>query len=36
MFYLDARESLGHYFEYVWASPEGWGMIGWPEGRAPV
>lgn len=34
--YLDARESLGHYFEYVWASPEGWEMIGWPEGRAVV
>lgn len=31
--YLDARESLGHFFEYVWASPEGWEMIGWPEGR---
>jgi len=31
--YLDARESLGHYLEYVWATPEGWDMIGWPEGR---
>jgi hypothetical protein len=34
--YLDARASLGHYFEYVWASPEGWEMIGWPEGRAVI
>jgi catechol 2,3-dioxygenase-like lactoylglutathione lyase family enzyme len=31
--YLDARESLGHYFEYVWATPEGWDMIGWPRDR---
>lgn len=30
--YLDARESLGHYLEYVWAGPEGWEMIGWPKG----
>jgi hypothetical protein len=28
---LDARESLGHYLEYVWATPEGWKMVGWPE-----
>lgn len=27
---LDARESLGHYLEYVWATPEGWAMVGWP------
>jgi hypothetical protein len=31
--YLDARATLGHYLEYVWASPEGWEMIGWPKGR---
>jgi hypothetical protein len=31
--YLDARETLGHYLEYVWATPEGWQMQGWPEGR---
>jgi hypothetical protein len=31
--YLDARESLGHFLEYVWATPEGWEMIGWPKGR---
>jgi hypothetical protein len=31
--YLDARGTLGHYLEYVWASPEGWEMIGWPKGR---
>ena len=34
--YLDARESLGHFFEYVWASPEGWEMIGWPKGRPVI
>lgn len=31
--YLDARASLGHYLEYVWASEAGWKMVGWPEGR---
>lgn len=31
--YLDARETLGHYIEYVWATPEGWAMQGWPDGR---
>jgi Glyoxalase/Bleomycin resistance protein/Dioxygenase superfamily len=31
--YLDARSTLGHYLEYVWASPEGWDMIGWPRER---
>ena len=31
--YLDARESLGHCFEYIWASPEGWEMQGWPKDR---
>lgn len=31
--YLDARKHLGHYLEYVWASPEGWDLVGWPEGR---
>jgi hypothetical protein len=31
--YLDARESLGHFFEYVWATPEGWDMTGWPKDR---
>jgi glyoxalase/bleomycin resistance protein/dioxygenase superfamily protein len=30
--YLDARESLGHYFEYIWATPEMWTATGWPEG----
>lgn len=29
--YLDARDSLGHYFEYIWATPEGWAMQGWPD-----
>jgi hypothetical protein len=32
--YLDARATLGHYLEYVWATPEGWAMQGWPAGRA--
>lgn len=27
---LDARETLGHYLEYVWATPVGWEMVGWP------
>ncbi|MDR2856391.1 MAG: VOC family protein [Novosphingobium sp.] len=31
--YLDGRSTFGHYVEYVWASPAGWQMIGWPEGR---
>jgi hypothetical protein len=31
--YLDARDTLGHYLEYMWATPEGWAMTGWPEGR---
>ena len=31
--YLDARETLGHYFEYIWATPEGWEMQGWPKDR---
>jgi hypothetical protein len=31
--YLDARESLGHYLEYVWKAPGGWEKIGWPKGR---
>ena len=34
--YLDARESLGHCLEYVWASPEGGEMIGWPKGRPVI
>ena len=31
--YLDARQTLGHFFEYVWATPEGWDMQGWPKNR---
>jgi len=31
--YLDGRETLGHYVEYTWKSPEAWKHIGWPEGR---
>lgn len=34
--YLDTRASMGHYLEYVWASENGWNMVGWPEGRPNV
>ena len=26
--YLDARDFLGHYIEYVWATPERWAQMG--------
>jgi Glyoxalase/Bleomycin resistance protein/Dioxygenase superfamily len=26
--YLDARELLGHYLEYVWMTPERWAQVG--------
>jgi len=26
--YLDAREFLGHYLEYVWMTPERWNQVG--------
>ena len=29
--YLDARPTLGHFLELVWATPAGWEMIGWPK-----
>ncbi len=32
--YLDARQTLGHYVEFTWKSPEAWKLVGWPEGRA--
>jgi hypothetical protein len=32
--FLDARARLGHFFEMVCASPEGWEMVGWPSGQA--
>lgn len=31
--YLDGRETLGHYVEFTWKSPEGWKFVGWPKGR---
>jgi hypothetical protein len=31
--YLDGRETLGHYVEFTWKSPEAWKFVGWPEGR---
>lgn len=30
--FLDARQRLGHFFEFVTASPEGWELLGWPKG----
>ena len=26
--YVDARDTLGHYLEYVWATPEKWQIMG--------
>jgi Glyoxalase/Bleomycin resistance protein/Dioxygenase superfamily len=34
--YLDARESVGHYFEYVWATPQMWADTGWPNDRPVI
>lgn len=31
--YIDARETLGHCIEFIWATPEGWEMQGWPKDR---
>jgi hypothetical protein len=28
--YLDARETLGHYVEYAWMTPERWTQMGGP------
>ena len=28
--YVDARESLGHYLEYCWMTPERWASMGGP------
>ena len=28
--YLDARDTLGHYLEYMWATPEWWKQLRWP------
>jgi hypothetical protein len=30
--YVDARDTLGHYLEYVWSTPEKWNLI--TRGRA--
>jgi hypothetical protein len=27
-FYIDARETLGHYVEYIYGSPEYWSAVG--------
>jgi len=29
--YIDARDTLGHYVEYMWATPQWWRDLGWPE-----
>lgn len=26
--YVDARHNLGHYLEYIWATPEMWKYMG--------
>lgn len=31
--YLDARETLGHYVEYMWCTPEWWQALGYPAER---
>jgi len=31
--YLDGRQTLGHYVEFTWKSPEAWEYVGWPKGR---
>jgi len=31
--YLNASKVLGHHFEFIWATPEGWEMQGWPKDR---
>jgi hypothetical protein len=28
--YLDTRQTLGHYLEYIWATPEMWTATGYP------
>jgi hypothetical protein len=33
--YFDAAQSLGHYVEYVWTTPDVWRGMGWPEGVPP-
>lgn len=32
--FLDARRQLGHFFELVTATPEGWDLVGWPKEAA--
>ena len=34
--YLDARATLGHYLEYIWADKAGWEMMQWPKGRPVI
>lgn len=32
--YIDARATLGHHIEYLWATPDGWRMLGWSDNPA--
>lgn len=34
--YLDARQTMGHFLEYVWANEAGWQMNGWPQDRPVI
>jgi hypothetical protein len=33
--YIDARATVGHYVEYMWATPEWWTQLKWPAGLVP-
>jgi hypothetical protein len=30
---VDARKRLGHYLEFVSATPDGWNLLGWPDSK---
>jgi len=30
--FVDARSRFGHFFEFVTATPDGWALVGWPDG----
>lgn len=34
--YVDARATMGHYCEYMWATPEWWTQLKWPAGLVPA
>lgn len=29
--YLDARDTIGHFIEYIWATPAMWEWMNWPK-----